>query len=75
MRATALRCNIGIYPPPFLAVYIYNIYTPNLGLEIVIPGREREQNRFRGSIEKVEKKYERVEREHEEVRKSIKKVL
>ncbi len=24
-------------------VYIYIIYTPNLGLEITLPGREREQ--------------------------------
>ena len=29
----------------------YIIYTPNLGLEIAVPGREREQGRFRGSIE------------------------
>ena len=32
-------------------IYIYIIYTPNLGLEIAVPGREREQGRFRGSIE------------------------
>ena len=31
--------------------YIYIIYTPNLGLAIAIPGREREQGRFRGSSE------------------------
>ena len=30
-------------------VYIYIIYTPNLGLRITIPGLEREQGRFRGS--------------------------
>ena len=27
------------------------IYTPNLGLGITVPGREREQGRFRGSRE------------------------
>ena len=32
-------------------IYIYTISSPNLGLEIAIPGREREQGRFRGSIE------------------------
>ena len=32
-------------------VYIYIIYSPNLGLEIAVPGREREQSRFRGSRE------------------------
>ena len=31
--------------------YIYIIYTPNLGFEIAVSGREREQGRFRGSIE------------------------
>ena len=30
---------------------MYIIYTPNLGLEIAVPGREREQGRFRGSTE------------------------
>ena len=34
-----------------LLIYIYIIYTPNLGFEITIPGREREQGRFRGSSE------------------------
>ena len=37
----------------FTDIYIYIIYTPNLGLEIAIPGREREQGRFRGSSEGV----------------------
>jgi len=32
-------------------VYIYIIYTPNLGLEITVSVREREQGRFRGSSE------------------------
>ena len=31
--------------------YIYIIYTPNLGLGIDLPGREREQSHFRGSSE------------------------
>ena len=31
-------------------MYIYIIYTPNLGLGITSPGGEREQGRFRGSI-------------------------
>lgn len=30
---------------------IYIIYTPSLGLPITLPGREREQGRFRGSSE------------------------
>ena len=30
-------------------VYIYYIYTPNLGLRITVFDREREQGRFRGS--------------------------
>jgi len=33
----------------FLHAYIYIIYTPNLGFEIAVPGREREQGRSRGS--------------------------
>jgi len=32
-------------------IYIYIIYTPNLGFEIAVLGREREQRRFRGSSE------------------------
>jgi len=31
--------------------YLYIIYTPNLGSEIAVSVREREQGRFRGSIE------------------------
>ncbi len=30
-------------------LYIYIIYTPNLGLRITVFDREREQGRFRGS--------------------------
>ena len=29
----------------------YILYTPNLGFEIAVPGREKEQGRFRGSNE------------------------
>ena len=36
---------------PILCIYIYIIYTPNLGSETALPGRGREQGRFRGSIE------------------------
>ncbi len=32
-------------------VYTYIIYTPNLGLGIAVFDQEREQSRFRGSIE------------------------
>ena len=32
------------------ARYIYIKYTPDLGFEIALLGREREQGRFRGSI-------------------------
>ena len=31
--------------------YRYIMYTPNLGSEIAVLGREREQGRFRGSTE------------------------
>ena len=34
-----------------VCIYIYIIYTPNLGSRIAVPGREREQGRFRGSSE------------------------
>ena len=34
-----------------VSIYIGIIYTPNLGLKIAILVREREQGRFRGSIE------------------------
>ena len=33
------------------SIYIYIIYTPNLGLVIAVFDREREQGRFRGSSE------------------------
>lgn len=43
----------------FLKIYecyiylLYIIYTPNLGLEMTVPGQGREQGRFRGSTEGV----------------------
>ncbi len=56
------RSNFVLSPPLFLrllrgpnpsvrysCVYIYIIYTPNLGLVIAVLGREREQGHFRGS--------------------------
>jgi hypothetical protein len=41
-------------------VYIYIIYTPNLGLGIAVPGREREQGRFKESTEAARESIERV---------------
>ena len=38
----------GVY---IIYIYIYIIYTPNLGSEVALPGREREHGRFRGSTE------------------------
>ena len=38
-----------------MCIYIYPISTLNLGLEIAVPGREREQGRFRGSTEGAER--------------------
>ncbi len=32
-------------------MYIYVIYTPNLGLRVTVFDREMEQGRFKGSIE------------------------
>ena len=42
--------------------YIYIIYTPNLGLGI--PGREREQGRFRGSNEGARREHRGSKGEH-----------
>ena len=44
-----------------LAINSVYIPTPNLGFEIVVPGREREQGRFRGSIEGARGSIERAE--------------
>ena len=45
---TPPRSKFGVY---VIHIYICIIYTPNLGWGITVPGREREQGRFRGSIE------------------------
>ena len=42
------RPRTAIVSPKF-GVYIYIIYTPNLGFEIAVLDQEREQGRFRGS--------------------------
>jgi len=51
----------------FICVYIYIIYTANLGLEIVVPGREKEQSRFRESSERAERSSERARRNTESI--------
>ena len=43
---------------------LYIIYTPNLGFEIAVPGREREQGRFRGSSEGARGSTEGAQWEH-----------
>ena len=43
------------------------IHTPNLGLGVTIPGWEKEQSRFRGSIEGAKRRSKRAAREHEGV--------
>ena len=30
----------------YIYIYIYHIESPNLGLDIAVPGRQREQSRF-----------------------------
>ena len=50
--AIALRRLLYLFDTD-LERYIYTISPPNLGLEIIVPGREREQGRFRGSRERV----------------------
>ena len=42
-------------------LYIYHIHTPNLGFGIAIPGREREQSRFRKSTEEAAREHERAQ--------------
>jgi len=44
--------------------YIYIIYTPNLGFEIAVRDREREQSRFRGSSEGSRGRSKGAVREH-----------
>ena len=41
-------------------IYIYIIYTPNLGFEIAVFDQEREQGRLRGSSERARGLSERV---------------
>ncbi len=50
--------------------YIFIIFTQNLGSEIAIPGREREQGRFRGSTEGAKGRIERVRGSREGARES-----
>ncbi len=50
-KVAMLLVNDGSRAIRFEDYYIYIIYTPNLGLEIAVSVREREQGRFRGSIE------------------------
>ena len=40
-----------------IQICIYTISTPNLGFEIAIPRQEREQGRFRGSIDRSGREY------------------
>ena len=47
-----------------LYIYIYIIYTPNLGSEITLFDREREQGRFRGSSEGARGRSEGAPGEH-----------
>ena len=49
-------------------ITIYIIYTPNLGLEITVPGWKREQGRFRESSEGARGSNERVEGSTKRVR-------
>ena len=50
---------------------LYIIYTPNLGLGIALPGREREQGRFGGSIEGAQVSIEGAQGSSEGARGSI----
>jgi len=50
--------------------YIYTVYTSNLGFEIAVPGREREQSRFTGSSKRAEKSSERARKSIEGARES-----
>jgi hypothetical protein len=45
-------------------LYIYIIYTPNLGLGIAVSVREREQGRFRGSSEGARGRSKEALRKH-----------
>ena len=52
-------------------LYIYILYTPNLGLGIAVFDREREQSRFKGSIEGAEGSSEGARGSTEGVERSI----
>ena len=52
-------------------LYIYYIYTPNLGSEVAVPGREREQGRFRGSTEGAQGSTEGARESIEGARESV----
>ena len=45
-------------------IYIFIIYTPNLGLRITAFVREREQGRFRGSSKEARGRSEGISKEH-----------
>ena len=45
-------------------IYIFIIYTPNLGLRITAFVREREQGRFRGSSKEARGRSEGASKEH-----------
>ena len=74
MRKTAAGDPILAYNPRFsygfcgilYTIYIYITSSLNFGFEIAIPGREREQGRFRGSIEGAGKEHEGVKESTEE---------
>ncbi len=50
----------------FIYIYICIIYTPNLGLQIAVSVREREQGRFRGSTEGARRRSEGASRAREQ---------
>ena len=63
-------------PPSFMLqeyIYICIIYTPNLGLIIVVFDQEERQDRFRESNERARERSEKALREHEKARRSIEK--
>ncbi len=52
---TGLRLKLHLKLRPYESlIYIYIIYTPNLGLGTAVFVRERKQDRFRGSTEGAE---------------------
>ena len=69
VRATFDFADVVLFP---IYIYIYIIYTPNLGFVITVPGREREQGRFKGSTEGVRRRSKGALREYKGTRGSIK---